>query len=93
MAHPPSTLSRLELQALRGLAEGRTVDVPSPQRVRFEFLGLIEEGPKGITLTALGRRRAETETDADCSVPDVAPPVSPLIDSLGRSRRKRRSPF
>jgi hypothetical protein len=27
-------LSRLELQALRGLAEGRTVDVPSPQRVR-----------------------------------------------------------
>jgi len=93
VVHPPSTLSRLELQALRGLAEGRTVDVPSPQRVRFEFLGLIEEGPKGIALTALGRQRARTETDADCSVPDVAPSASPLIDALGRSRRKRRSPF
>jgi hypothetical protein len=86
-------LSRLELQALRDLAEGRTVNVPTPQRVRFEFLGLIEEGPKGIALTAIGRRRARTETDADCSAPDVAPPVSPLIDALGRSRRRRRSPF
>ncbi len=93
MANPPSTLSRLELQALRGLAEGRAVDVPSPQRVRFEFLGLIEEGPKGIVLTAMGRQRAQTETDADCSIPDVAPPASPQIDALGRSRRKRRSPF
>lgn len=78
---------------MRGLAEGRMVDVPSPQRVRFEFLGLIEEGPKGIALTALGRQRARTETDADCSVPDLAPSASPLFDALGRSRRKRRSPF
>jgi hypothetical protein len=92
VAHPPSTLSRLELQVLRGLVGGRT-DVPPAQRVRFEFLGLIEEGPKGIALTVLGRRRALTETDADCSVPDVAPPASPLIDALGRSRRRRRSPF
>lgn len=92
MAHPPSTLSRLELQVLRGLVGGRT-DVLPAQRVRFEFLGLIEEGPKGIALTVLGRRRALTETDADCSVPDVAPPASPLIDALGRSRRRRRSPF
>ena len=93
MAHLPSTLSRLELQVLRGLAEGRPVEVPSAQRVRFEFLGLIEEGPKGIALTALGHRRARTETDADCSMPDVAPPASPRVDAFGRSRRKRRSPF
>jgi hypothetical protein len=93
VAQPPSTLSRLELQVLRGLAEGRTADVPSAQRVRFEFLGLIDEGPKGIALTALGRRRAQTDTNADCSAPDVAPPASPVVDALGRSRRKRRSPF
>ncbi|MGQ0581440.1 MAG: hypothetical protein ACT4O6_05860 [Reyranella sp.] len=85
-------LSRLELQVLRGVVGGRS-DVPSAQRVRFEFLGLIEESPKGIALAALGRRRALTETDADCSMPDVAPPASPLVDVLGRSRRKRRSPF
>ncbi|MDP1839619.1 MAG: hypothetical protein Q8N31_12500 [Reyranella sp.] len=78
---------------MRGLVEGRTVNVPSPQRVRFEFLGLIEEGPKGIALTELGRRRARIETDADCSAPDVAPRASPLVDALGRSRRRRRSPF
>lgn len=69
------------------------VDIPSVQRVRFEFLGLIEEGPKGIALTALGRRRARMEIDADCSAPDVAPSSSPLVDARGRARRKRRSPF
>jgi len=78
---------------LRRLAKGRAVNVPSVQRVRFEFLGLIEEGPKGISLTALGRRRARSETDAACSAPDIAPAASPLVDALGRSRRKRRSPF
>lgn len=69
------------------------VDISSAQRMRFEFLGLIEEGPNGIALTALGRRRARTETDADCSASDVAPPVSSLADARGRARRKRRSPF
>lgn len=69
------------------------VDIPSVQRVRFEFLGLIEEGPTGIALTALGRRCARMEIDADCSAPDVAPPASPLVDARGRARRKRRSPF
>ncbi len=94
MARTQSILSRFELESLRRLAGGVGLALSSTQRVRLEFLGLIVEGPSGIALTAEGRRRAATDTDADCAAPDPGPPVLPRkTDALGRSRRRRRSPF
>jgi hypothetical protein len=45
-------LSKLQLS-------GSKQSLPSQQRIRFELLGLIKDGPDGIQLTPKGRRVAQ----------------------------------
>jgi hypothetical protein len=52
-------LSEYEIDILRRLVHvGGGSEVSSHQRLRLELLGAIKDGPKGIVVTALGRRLA-----------------------------------
>ncbi|UYN96116.1 MAG: hypothetical protein KIT25_03990 [Enhydrobacter sp.] len=84
-------LSRQEILLLRALAEGRQVALASPHRLRFELLGLVHDGTRGLRLTPLGLRCSRQVTAED----DPGPAQPPLQrDRLGRRKANRRlSPF
>ena len=84
-------LSRHELSLLRALAEGRHIRIPSTHRLRFEMLGLVHDGSRGLTLTPLGLRCSrQAEIDEEPKPAAAAPPR----DRLGRRKANRRlSPF
>jgi len=50
-------LTQAALASLRTLAEGTVPSFPQEQRARLLHLGLMETGPDGDTITALGRER------------------------------------
>ena len=85
-------LSRDEVLLLRALAMGRAVRMPSTHRLRLEMLGLIQDRPGGLTLTAQGHFYSRQASVEEPSVPP--PPASAERDRLGRRKGNRRiSPF
>lgn len=91
MAEDAVRLSGQELRLLRALAEGRSIRLASTHRLRFEMLGLVHDGWRGLTLTPLGLRRSRQPASDDEPPPVAAP--SPR-DRLGRRKANRRlSPF
>lgn len=91
MADGAIRLSGQELRLLRALAEGRQVHMVSAHRLRFEMLGLVRDGSRGLTLTPLGLRRSREPASDD---EPVLPAASTPRDRLGRRKANRRlSPF
>jgi hypothetical protein len=53
-------ISTYEIRQLSKLQlPGYKQSLPSQQRIRFELLGLIKDGPDGVQLTPRGRRVAQ----------------------------------
>jgi hypothetical protein len=50
-------LTQAALASLRGLADGSESSMPEAHRTRLLHLALIESGPEGDDITALGRER------------------------------------
>jgi hypothetical protein len=50
-------LTQAALAALRGLADGTASSMSADHRARLLHLALIETGPEGDAITALGRER------------------------------------
>jgi len=50
-------LTQAALSSLRGLADGTASSMPDDHRARLLYLALIESGPEGEAITALGRER------------------------------------
>jgi len=50
-------LTQAALASLRGLADGTASSMPDDHRARLLYLALIESGPEGEAITALGRER------------------------------------
>lgn len=50
-------LTQAALASLRGLADGSESSMPEGHRARLLHLALIESGPEGDAITALGRER------------------------------------
>ncbi len=79
-------LGDFELETLRKLANGESVSLSSHLRLRLEMAGVIQDGPRGIVLTGVGRRLANEKRDVAVSSPLPEP-------KFVRDRRGRRLPF
>ena len=53
-------LSELEIDALLQVATGKQPELKSSHRVRLEMLGLVKDGPGGLSLTEEGQRAARS---------------------------------
>lgn len=85
-------LSPLEEVELRRVAHG-SVMVDARIAARLRAVALVEDGPGGLRLTPLGRRRYDSLPSAPLlkprgAVPAVANYIDVLIERAGRRKRK-----
>ena len=93
-------LGTQEHEILRAIARTATtaalaVPLSSTQRLRFEMLGLIEDGADGIRLTERGRAIAAAPSETPQTAPkDLQQHATAPRDRRGRRLGlRRRSPF
>jgi len=86
------TITALELEILSKLVNGEAVSLSSRHRLRLELAGVIQEGARGIVVTADGRRLV-SQTPVD-STAGPAAAATPALDKRGRRMpHQRRSVF
>ena len=86
------TITALELEILCKLVNGEAVSLSSRHRLRLELAGVIQEGARGIVVTADGRRLV-SQTPVD-STAGPAAAATPALDKRGRRMpHQRRSVF
>ena len=87
------TLSDLERDLLRKLANGDAVSLHSNIRLRLEMAGVIRDSASGVVLTEAGRRFAKQADSDDDSTASARAPKVPLDRRGRRMPRRRQSPF
>jgi hypothetical protein len=85
-------LSPLEEIELRRVAHG-SVMIDARIAARLRAVALVEEGPGGLRLTPLGRRRFASLPRAplltpECAVPTISSVIESLLERAHRRRRK-----
>jgi hypothetical protein len=80
-------ISTLEIQILQALVRGEQPSVRSSHRIRLEMLGLVQDGPQGLTITDAGRRAATMTSTVQAETADRP---SLKVDSVGRRRMHQR---
>lgn len=87
----PRSLSPLEEVELRRVAHG-SVMIDARIAARLRAVALVEEGPGGLRLTPLGRRRLDALPRAPLlkprgEVPAISSVIANLLDRADRRRR------
>jgi hypothetical protein len=81
-------LGATEIEILQSLARDEAPKVSSPQRLRLEMLGLVNDTTKGLALTAAGQRAAQ---DAVPTPHEKADWPQRAVDPTGRKRMLQRT--